>query len=89
MKSINAITIRQSLGSVLNQLDAGGEPVLVTRDRKPVAALISMEDFEARFVDRLSEQAVRERLSQLDQCRVKPRRGHSPMRVLRDLRDSR
>ena len=49
MKSVNALAVRQSLGSILSDLEAGGEPVLVTRDRKPVAALVPIEIFRQRF----------------------------------------
>ena len=45
MKSVNALTLRQSLGGVLRQLERGGEPILVQRGRQPAAVLIK----EMRF----------------------------------------
>jgi antitoxin (DNA-binding transcriptional repressor) of toxin-antitoxin stability system len=39
MRTINALAVRKELGAVLDSLAEGGEPVLVTRDREPVAAL--------------------------------------------------
>src|SRR5947199_246946 len=52
MKSVNALTLRQSLGGVLRQLERGGEPILVQRGRQPAAVLISLRDYQERFVDR-------------------------------------
>jgi len=51
MKRVNALTIRQSLGRVLDQLEKTGEPVIVEKDRKARAVLITLADFERRFVE--------------------------------------
>ena len=53
MKRVNALTLRQSLGAVLDDLDAG-EPILVEKARRPRAVLISLEDYRERFVDRIA-----------------------------------
>ncbi len=59
MKRVNALTIRQSLGQVLDDLDDDG-PILVEKGRRPRAVLISLKDFEERFVDRQALEARRE-----------------------------
>jgi PHD/YefM family antitoxin component YafN of YafNO toxin-antitoxin module len=51
MKKVSALTVRQSLGRVLDQLEKTGEPVIVEKDRRPRAVLITLADFERRFVD--------------------------------------
>ena len=58
MKRVNALTLRQSLGQVLTDLDKGG-PILVEKGRRPRAVLISVKDFEERFVDRRALDARR------------------------------
>ena len=64
MDSVNALKLRQSLGKVLRQLQKGGRPIVVERNRQPVAVLVSMRDFSERFADKramaLREQLVRE-----------------------------
>ena len=55
MESVNALELRQSLGKVLDQLERGGEPILVCRRRTPAAALVSLEDYRERFVDRTAD----------------------------------
>ena len=51
MKKVNVLQLRQSLSKVLRLLNSTGEPVLLERARKPAAVLISLEDFEKRFVE--------------------------------------
>lgn len=65
MKSVNALAVRQSLGAILADLEAGGKPVLVTRDRKPVAALVSIGMFRQRFVDFVAGDALRAAIDEL------------------------
>ncbi|MBI4704569.1 MAG: type II toxin-antitoxin system Phd/YefM family antitoxin [Deltaproteobacteria bacterium] len=51
MKSVNALQVRQSLGRVLDELDATEEPILVERGRRPVAVLLPLRIFHQRFAD--------------------------------------
>jgi len=57
MEKTNALKLRQSLGKVLQRLQKTGQPILVEKDRKPVAVLISLEDFQNRFVDKIADAA--------------------------------
>ena len=50
MREINAAQLRQSLGRVAGELEATGEPILLKVGRRPVGVIISMRDFEERFV---------------------------------------
>lgn len=52
MKTISSLTLRQSVTKVLATLRRTGEPILVENGRKPAAVLISLEDYQMRFVDR-------------------------------------
>ena len=58
MKRVNALKLRQSLGQVLEELDSEG-PILIEKGRRPRAVLISLRDFEERFVDRQARDARR------------------------------
>ena len=60
MTTVNALTIRNKFGEVLKTLEETGEPILVSKGRELRAVLISIEDFETRFVDkRAGEEADR------------------------------
>lgn len=65
MNAVNALTVRKGLGQVLRDLEAGGQPVLVTRDREAVAALVPIAMFRQRFVDFLAEDALNQALRDL------------------------
>ncbi len=43
---VSAVKFRQNLGEMLNQVQYRKDAVVVTRDGKPVAALIDAEQFE-------------------------------------------
>ncbi len=89
MKSVNALELRQSLGKVLRALERGGAPILVRRGRIPAAALISLKDYQERFVDREADaqrQAVVERLRAL---RFSRPAGRTTLDLLQDMRAGR
>jgi prevent-host-death family protein len=46
IKETPAVTLRQNLGEVLNEVQYRKDSVVITRDGKPVAALVDMELFE-------------------------------------------
>ncbi len=59
-----AVTVRQNLGEILNQVQYRNDTVLITRDGKPVAAIVDVVLFERirrmrdefdRLVKRLGE----------------------------------
>ncbi|HYW81872.1 MAG TPA: type II toxin-antitoxin system Phd/YefM family antitoxin [Spirochaetia bacterium] len=86
MKTVNALTVRNNLGRVLQELEEKKEPILVSKGRRVRAVLITPEDFQRRFVDRLAEEQREEWIRKLDELRA-PRLGAaSTMDVLRELR---
>lgn len=82
METVNALTMRQSLGAVLDRMTASQKPVIVTRDRKPAAALVPYALFCERFVDALSEEEVDRFMARLDALTAASTGGQS----LKDLR---
>ncbi len=86
MKTVNALTVRNNLGRVLQELEEKKEPILVTKGRRVRAVLITPEDFQRRFVDVLAEERKQDWIRKLDELRA-PRLGDiSTMDVLRELR---
>ena len=86
MESVNALELRQSLGKVLDQLERGGEPILVCRRRTPAAALVSLKDYRERFVDRAADDQRREVVARLRRLKFKSPTTGTTLDVLRDLR---
>ncbi len=88
MKTVNALTVRNNLGRVLQELEEKREPILVSKGRRIRAVLITPEDFQRRFVDRLAEERKQDWIRKLDELRA-PRLGDaSTIDVLRELRGS-
>jgi PHD/YefM family antitoxin component YafN of YafNO toxin-antitoxin module len=88
MKTVNALTMRNNLGSVLQELEEKKEPILVSKGRRVRAVLITPEDFQRRFIDRQAEERKTEWMRRLDELRA-PRLGDATtLDVLRELRGS-
>ena len=86
MKTVNALAIRNNLGKILQELEETGEPVLVSKGRRVRGALISVEDFQTRFIDRRAEEEKANWLRKLNDLRA-PRSGNlTSMEALRELR---
>lgn len=90
MNKVNALSLRQSLGKVLKQLEKSGQPIFVQRNREDVAVLISMRDFSERFADKQA-MAEREKLVQEIHAFRKAQKPSSPdsLSLLQQLRNSR
>ena len=86
MKSVNALELRQSLGSVLKQLATSGKPILIHRGRQPAAVLISLRDYRERFVDQEADERRRAIAARIKALRFsRPRKG-TTLDLLRSLR---
>ena len=57
IRKSTAVAARQNLGDLLNQVQYRSDSVLITKDGKPVAALVDVETFER--IRRLREDFLR------------------------------
>ena len=57
IREISAVAARQNLGDLLNQVQYRNDSVLITKDGKPVAALVDVALFER--IRRLRDEFVR------------------------------
>jgi PHD/YefM family antitoxin component YafN of YafNO toxin-antitoxin module len=86
MKTVNALQMRNHFGQVLQELEENREPILLSKGKRVRAALITIEDFQRRFLDRQAEEE-RERWHQgLQKLRAGRIGGRSSLEVLRELR---
>ena len=88
MRSVNALEVRNHLGSLLDDLERTGEPVIVSKGRKPRAVLITVADFQKRFVDRQTEERRKELLDRVLAARAERVGEADSLSVLRALRGS-
>ena len=86
MKTVNALTIRNELGKVLDGLERTGEPVFVSKGRKVRAVLITPQDFETRFLDKQAEEARAQLLASIAGLRADALETRDSVEVLRELR---
>jgi len=86
MRKVNALALRQSLGKVVAALQRTGEPVLLQKGRRAVAVLISLRDFQERFVEKAASEARDAVLAEMDAL-ARPSADSTPAAdILRDLR---
>ena len=86
MRTVNALEIRNRLGAVLDDLERTGEPIILSKGRRPRAVLISMDDFNRRFVDRQAEDRQKQLLERVMAARAPGVPGPDSLTVLRKLR---
>lgn len=65
MKTVNALKIRNQLGEVLEMLDSEHEPILIEKRKRIRAVLISYQDYQTRFMDKLADEERRKFLAQI------------------------
>jgi len=86
MEEVNALTIRNNLGKILDRLNKSGEPVLISKNRKIRAVLVTPEQFERRFLDWQSQDERRRFLAAMKQLKRSRKGNITTLAVLRKLR---
>lgn len=86
MEEVNALTIRNNLGEILDRLNAKGEPILISKGRKIRAVLITPEQFEKRFLDWQAKKEKELFLEAVKNLKRKKREASSSIEVLRRIR---
>ncbi len=86
MKEVTALTLRNRLGEILDQLKKTGEPVVVSKGRKVRAVMITPEQFEQRFLVYQAEEKKKELLAKIKASRSARIGRKTSVDVLRELR---
>ena len=87
MKTVNALYMRHKLGEVFDYLAEAGEPVLISKGKEIKAALVTIEDFNRRFVDKLAEEKKQEMLERIHSHAARRIGDKDSAEVLRHLRE--
>ena len=82
--NVNALKIRNEFGRVLESLKKSGEPIIIEKNRIPVAVLISLEDFQNRFIDYREKEKKKEIISLFRKNLVKSKKNS--LKEIRNLR---
>ena len=82
--NVNALKIRNEFGRVLDSLKESGEPIIIEKNRAPVAVLISLEDFQNRFIDYREKEKKKEIISLFRKNLVKSKKNS--LKEIRKLR---
>lgn len=85
MKRVNALQLRQSMGKVLSELDRTGEPILLEKGRKPVGVIVSLQDYQERFAERVAAEARARIFDEIDELAMTSADETPVVEVLRDL----
>lgn len=88
VSEVNAVTFRQNLGEMLNQVQYRNDSIVINKDGKPVAALVDAELFarirrmrdrfdtlSARIAEGYTEVPVEEGLAEIDSLIAGERAG--------------
>lgn len=87
MKTVNALMMRNRLGEVLGYIERTGEPVLVSKGKRVLAALVPIEAFERRFLDKQVEEKRAELLARIKGVRRNRIGDRDSVEVLRQIRE--
>ena len=86
MEEVNALTVRNKLGEILDRLEKKGEPILISKGRKIKAVLVTPSQFERRFLDCLAEEKKASFLNSIKAMKRKRTGKVSSLQALRTLR---
>ena len=86
MKTVNALEIRNHLGSILDELEREKEPILISKSRTVRGVLITPEDFRRRFVDIQAEEEKIKLLRKIEDLRTNRKGDLKSLDFLREMR---
>ena len=86
MNAVNALEVRNNLGRILDDLDSTGEPIVINKGRTARAVLISLEDFERRFIEYQAQERRQELLERVRRMRASAQPTVDTVSLLRRLR---
>lgn len=91
MKTLTALDLRKRLGSVLDDVSIKGEEVIISRANKPLAVIISIEEYEEKVQKKHREKKLLDIAASMDRWK----KAHlkeikvNAVKVVREIRDSR
>ena len=89
MKTVTALDLRKKLGSVLNSVAEGHEPVTITRANKPLAVIISADDYQDKVLKGDRGRKLKELSAKMDAWKKEHRKETAQTDVVKAIREAR
>ena len=92
MKTVTALDLRKKLGSVLDDVSKKGEQVMISRANKPLAVLISLDEYEEKVLGKNRERKLKEISAEMDRWKkkhLKEAADVDTVKVIREVREGR
>ena len=89
MKTVTALDLRKKLGSVLNAVAERKEPVTITRANKPLAVIVSADEYEEKVLKSKRGQKLKDISSRLDAWKNEHRKETARIDVVKAIREMR
>ncbi|MBM4351642.1 MAG: type II toxin-antitoxin system Phd/YefM family antitoxin [Deltaproteobacteria bacterium] len=92
MKTLTALDLRKKLGSVLNEVSKKGEQVIISRANKPLAVLISLDEYEEKVLKKNRERRLEEISAEMNHWKKKHLKetvNIDIVKVVREVREGR
>ena len=89
MKTVTALDLRKKLGSVLNAVAEKHEPVTITRANKPLAVIISADEYQEKVLKSDRGQKLRELSSRMDVWKREHRKEIARIDAVKAIREMR
>ncbi|MBI2266227.1 MAG: type II toxin-antitoxin system Phd/YefM family antitoxin [Armatimonadetes bacterium] len=89
MKTLTALDLRKKLGSTLDEVSKKGEAVIISRANKPLAVLISIEEYEGKVLKKNREKKLEEFAARMDRWKKRHIREAKidVAKVVREIRE--
>jgi prevent-host-death family protein len=89
MKTITALDLRKKLGSVLNSVAEGHEPVTITRANKLLAVIISADEYQDKVLKGDRGRKLKEISAKMDAWKKEHRKETAHIDVVKAIREAR
>ena len=89
MKTVTALDLRKKLGSVLNSVAEKHEPVTITRANKPLAVIMSADDYQDKVVKGDRGRKLKELSARMETWKTEHRKETAHLDVVKAVREAR
>jgi prevent-host-death family protein len=89
MKTVTALDLRKKLGSVLNSVAEKHEAVTITRANKPLAVIISADEYQEKVLKSVRGQKLKELSSRMDAWKREHRKETARVDAVKAIREMR
>ncbi len=89
MKTVTTLDLRKKLGSVLNSVAEGHEAVTITRANKPLAVIISADDYQDKVLKGDRGRKLKELSTKMDAWKKEHRKETARIDVVKAVREAR